>query len=1139
MDDFHALALTWDAQPSDLALPVSITPSTHYLSDRQALRTAGDQTLITQLVYLLATASDQPLPAATHPVPIAEFSLLGQWGEAFCKAINQEDFLDWAHAQQFDFHSLRIHGSRLSVIAAGRAEVFTLADASPWWSFANPIIYLSQLVDPAGLGMPYIGPQLSDPARSLPLDLTLAFHGYPMPANRLQAQTIVDELRALHSFPGFDDSGRSKSMILSELSQQRLDLLQLAAALEVNVEGFSAMTIYRTRVQLTSDSLLSRSLKEACSLLQSILVDNTLDSSSDMPVLYYFDFRQQVLQLQHHAEQIDLQPLVPATPDHRWERLGLLAEKLRADVYPDHSLSLAGVMQAYELERPLTVQATLALAQRLHQWPVAASPVVLSTARSFSELYRYRQYVGLLNDRHTVRSALSKVIDGGQLEGADGLEMLITGDPDTLQATVSKAYAHLNELTDDPEFLAIRARYRIAADSHVTLNATGGIGAYGMDGSWKSLSEAVMDHPRLSLLALQLKPVAVRAGGLLRTNDTLCLTQALRLLNFKVPTTLDEARITLKRLSVSQPLPAHQGHYWRALKPSASAQPTAWRLSTVEQQQIVTISEQFVQDKDEHLFEYLAYPLVQAKSITDVRAEADFLMIRLLASPHAQPLGEQLMNALHWHGSHASERTGRGSRSALLAAALILSLDPHPDANPTRLNAIDWHDDYYWGESVPFVRLQIESSLRRLSAGVAALAAHLLLCQKAPPLLVRGIPDAAPYLSSQAWVLFRQYVTYMERVMPGSSRQLGFIQIMQLAHLPPEGSWNSFLGSAEAAWPILEWGVVNGVLAPQPRYGALAVNQAFEALNGQRERLRSTVEAFAVPSVSLREAALNDLRNIYPDNTRLQARVLSRPGAQPATRYSLVDLHMAGRLEATAPHWHSSDIDVDYAQMAAQFSRLSPIHALFQADFTQKLEQLKAAYVQSILYGLSHLTLPRRAALEYGEVRLFSLGLDPQVGRFGVLVYASFYSNHDFYECLPKHLLIRPRRDLDYRQVLQATRNGLAQPWMRFDWPAYAEGTRPAPLAQTAVASELSIRPLDSEFVEVDTLPALDAQGRRVPRTFDSPRSHALANAIVAHLLHAGQALREQARQPVSLAQALSDEDPWADYLRRAALAPQ
>ncbi|RQO46184.1 hypothetical protein [Pseudomonas sp. KBW05] len=1150
MDDFQALALSWDDLPSDTALPVTSRPTEAFLNERRNLRTEGDQVLIAQLIERLLLPSSQARLLSLLPIPVPEASLLGQWCAVFYKAINQHDFIAWAVAQGFDFGTLRVHDSALHVTARGTPKVFTLADTSDWWRLANPIIYISQLVDPTGRGMPYIGPQIPNRAPGLPLDLCLAFHGYPLPANRLQEQTIIEELRGLGGFPGFDDNGRSKSMVYSELHQQLLDYQQLANALDALVGAantFSPLEIYRTRLHLTSGSRLARTLKEAAGLLQSILDDNDLSAPSNATALHYFDRQQQVLCLWPPAPGHETRTVVPAVPDTRWYRLGLLSEQLGVDVFSDQSLSIGSALQAYAIERPLNQAAIGSLVQHLREWPAPALPVVLNTARSFSELYRYRQYVGLLNDRHTLRSALSSVIDGGMLEGIDGLDRSITGDPDTLHATLNKAYAQLRVLTDDPDFLAIRATQRIAPTSHILFSASGGIGANGLDGKWKSLTDAVMDHPRLSLQALLLKEVAAKAGGYLRTNDTVTLDQALRLYAVKVPDTLDEARVTLQRLAVSQPLPAGQGHYWRALKPVSGAQPSAWTLSVLQCQQITTISERFMADREGTLFECLGHPLVAGKTVADVRAQADFLMIRLLASPLAQQLGDDLTGALRWHGGHARERTERGSRSALILAALILDLVSEPQAHPTRLNTLDWHADYYWGEPAEFVRDQIEGSLYRLSAPVRPLAAHLILSEKSPHLLVRDIPDGTPGLSSQAWVLYRQYVTYMEHVIPGSSRQLTYAQIMFLARLAPEGSWKTFLSSTEATWPILEWALVNGVLAPKPRHGTRAINLAIEALNDQRTRLASTLETFTQPIVSMRQTALADLRSVYPDNPRLEDRVFVEAGHVVTTatgpKYSLVDLHMADSLDPASHQWHSSDPAIDYQELAKQLPLLRRINQAYFQAFDQKLEQLKAAYGEAIRYWLSHLTLPRREALEYGLIQFFSLSRHApdtsvaDVGRFGVLVYAEFYSNRDFYEIFPRHLLIRCRRDLNYRQVVQALNIPGGQPWMRFDWLAYRQGTQPINESLTGAATDLVINKLDTELPAATELPPLDTQGRRVPRTLDSPRAHALTAVIVdQHLLHEGLALRETARLPITLAQAVSGADPWADYLHSVVL---
>ena len=66
---------------------------------------------------------------------------------------------------------------------------------------------------------------------------------------------------------------------------------------------------------------------------------------------------------------------------------------------------------------------------------------------------------------------------------------------------------------------------------------------------------------------------------------------------------------------------------------------------------------------------------------------------------------------------------------------------------------------------------------------------------------------------------------------------------------------------------------------------------------------------------------------------------------------------MAGELDATSKHWHSSDRAIKYREMAKRFHLLGQINTLFSNAFNQKLEQLKAAYRESLCQGMSHLPL--------------------------------------------------------------------------------------------------------------------------------------------------------------------------------------
>ena len=1150
MEDFRALAQTSDTSAGDTALPVTYNPSATYLNERQALRVAGDQALLEQLINRLSPAAGQALSLPSRPVPIAEHSLLGQWCKVFIKAINGKGFIAWARAQGFDLNTLRLQGSTLRVRAHGQLKVLNLADASAWWALANPIIYICHVVDPMTLGWPYIDATTDMTALTLPLNLTLAFHGLPVPANRLQALTLVEELRALQDFPGFDSSGRSTSSLYAELREQARDYLQLADVLRPLAEdqdSLSGLDIYRRRLQLTSDSRLARHLKEAAALLQAINAESDPCSTTEASGSLYFDYQRKRLCVAGRDDKGELEPEVAGTRDARWHRLAALSEQLHIDIYPDQSLSVAAALHAYAIAPPLDAPATTALAQRLRQWPAPAVPVVLSSARAFTELYYAIQYVGLLNDHFTLCSALAKLISGGVLQGPDGLGMFISGDPDTLQALVNKACARLRVLTDDPAFLAIRRRERIAPSSHVLLEASGSVGAIDLDGNWKLLTDAVMNEPDLATLLPPLKKLAAKTGGDLRTNGLISLGQALTMYKVILPDTLPEARQTLRRLELSPPFPPGQDYYWRALKPLDDAQPSAWKLLALHRQPILTVNATFMAGQAVPLFEYLGRAGLAGKSVADVRAEADFLMVRLLASPLAQQLGEALATALQWHGN----------RNGLILAALILSLDPQPQAHPTRLNYFDWHDADCWGEPVSFVRYQIEVSLQGLSPLVAALAAHLVLCEKSPQLLVRDLPEITPYLSSQAWVLLRHRVAWMEQVVPGSSRLLNYEHTMTLANFTPENSWKAYLAGRHAKGPILDWAVANGVLAPKTRHDALEFTRALTALNGQRARLTSTLQAFAKPIVTLRQTALEDLRRVYPDNNLLETPVLmwlpehspfseegQFEGVHTGPKYSFVDLHMAASLDITSNRWHSSNKAIKYREMAKRFYLLGQINGIFANAFNQKLEQLQAAYGESIRCGLADLTLPRREALEYGEVQFFTLSrpssradTPAEVGRLGILVYVTYYSDEHLYEFFPRQLLIRPRRDIDYAQLMHAVKAATPQPWMRFDWPAYAHGAKPAEIAATAPSTDLLISRLNRDLPAATDIPAQDALGRRVPRTFDSARSKALTRVIIEHhLLHDGLAWRTKARLPITLQAAASGRDPWAEYLRDVAL---
>ena len=1152
MDGSLTLALSpEDYSPENLAF-ADISYTTAELSERDDLRRLGDRELIAQLLPILEAAV---VPAADTAVSVSDLALLGQWGDMFTKAINSAPFLEWADKRQLDFSTLRVRSGALEGQAYLQPTVqrFTLADNSGWWTVANPIIFIAQLTDPADLGMPYLGDRITNTERRLSLDRVLAFYGYPMPTNRPQALVISEELRAADAFPSIDSVGQNRSLLHGERLNQQRDVQLLATTLESLVD-FSGLELFSTRVHLTSGSLLARTVKEAARHLKVIIEENGEGESARLAG-YFFDHARHVVSVLPNRlkGEFQVRDLRPKTPDLRWHTLCRLADKLNTDIYPDHSLSLATCMQIYEIER-ITSQAALApLVTRLRQWQIAPAPTLHAAARSLDERYIYNRFIGVLNDRHTLRDALNRIADSGVLQGPQGLNAIIPIDTETLHAKLLPGRQALQALVNQPPFAAILKAHHIDPSSHVLLSTDSGIGARDTEGVWKSLTQAVLADSRLAPLANRLKTLAGEVGGELRTNDSISLLQALRLYGIPLPSTPEDARLLARRWTITVPHPMYESNYWRALTPAQASQPIGWTLSIQDRQQVLATSTRFLADTELSLFEYLSQPVLHGKSLADIRAEADLLLSRLIASPRAQQLAGQLAQAVQWQGREASVSGGHANRSALLWAALILSLDPTLDTYNGQINGLDLTAPYFWGESCTFVRSYVESSFRGVAPGTAALAAHLMLCGQAPQLLVRNIPDSLPYMATQTWVLFQQYATYLEQRIPGAARQMSHDEILYLAYLPPRGSWKLFLDTPQATPPILAWAATNAVLPRQKRYTGTQTNSAITALNAVRTRLHEAQANFSVKIPSLRVIALETLKKVYPQQTSLDDLTWSRATQDTVTsrrelthtpvsesKYSFVDLYIANELDARSSRWVSSDTRMSYPDMARRFAQLAPFNQVFANAFDAHVARLQAAYREYLQNAFSALSLPRREALEYGKVELFALRSGPGlVGVFGVIVCASFYWDRHVYECFPKYLLLRPRRDLDYATLVAAAASpDQAVPNLAVDWPAYARGTEPSGQTPAPTGPGLYISQLDSHFAEVEDLPQADAEGHRIPRSFDSPRSQALAALIIEHHYLQGSAPLHALATLVSTLETISSTpDPWNEYLLNMALA--
>lgn len=1122
----------------------NISPSALDLITRQALRLKDDQVLIAELIAGLVSLVAQGTTPATEPILISvpEHTMLGQWARLYCNAIGRPAFREWASHHDLELASLLFRGGDLQAsILEGTVKTpytFTLDKDSDWWRVANPILEVVQIIDTIGAGLPFMENPAEGP-RQLPLKLILPFYGYPVPNNHLQAQVILEEIHALDTLPGVDESGRLKSTLRKRLAEEQRDYQQLADALQAllapGIDGGSPydwLQLYLQRFSLDSDSMLSSTLKDAARLLKGVTEGaEFLSLNPRIPGVaarYYYSIGQKAVAAVTGAREVITSPIDRSsdTPlNQQWDELERLANLAHTDILPDASLSLAALLTVYRLPRPASAEEAQALVEQLRATTAVTFPYVSSAAHSVAAVSKHKRHIAVLNDRYNMQAALKSITLDTQLNSTlDMTFNLASGSP--FSALIEKGAQLLSNLRHEQAFQRLSATRQFNPARAYVLSADGDLNGYALDDTPKVLTRADTALSNLTSMAEPLLELARQCGGRISTDGQVSVRQLLNLYQVALPGSRNEARITARLLAITTLKSPRHGNYWRALQGAP--------LLAAQRKQVLQTVAAFLPNQDVKLFDYLSEAIVGDKTNGQVRTEAALLLHQLLASPPAQALAARLAETVAWYGEHASATNTRASRNELLFAALILSLDP--DAGTKRATVIghDLTDSYNWGLTFSEVLDTVEAMVRlKLSrANAVPMAAHLLLAGVAPEFLVRDIPDEMSYMSSHTWVHFKQYVDMIEAETPGASRAMSFTDFMAMIY---------FIAPSRrvrrGTLPITDWAVANGVLAHSSDARSTAdKNRAIAALNEQLNRLQVSAEQLESPDTSLYEMAVQDLQRVFPGNLYLEQLIMQwRPtpgapaGTSPAaglaagTAVSLAQLHMAGQLTKDTTHWRPTLKELDFASMAQHFDKLSALHTDFAITFEKRSAELRTALVQSIVYWMSQLPLPGREAMEYGDLQFHHLR-QPQPGasqgRYGVLVLSHYFGDRHFYEFFPKQLKVARLSSLTYQAFANAgNAKGSKLP---IDWSAYHLGTNPVEHAHATVIAQ--------RFAH---LPAVYGPRPAVPNTFNSPRSLAIAATIIdKHVLTGIVQVRQATRQPVALADAIGGRDHATDFLR-------
>lgn len=955
---------------------------------------------------------------------------------------------------------------------------------------------------------------------------------------------------------------------------------------------------YRRRIKLDSGSMLAQTMNSALRVLQGLSIKLNVGRAS-APTGYYFSrIEQTLMEIDRFAvpKPVAADRLSAPQVAGDFSELAAQAEKLGSDVHPDGCFSLAFVLAAYELEAPTDAAEVRALILSLGQSTELSTPYVHASAHSTAALLRHRRYIGLLNNRYWMGFELETLSSGkADTETVSTAAPNVSIDPDSPLAELTEfGRKELLAVMESDEFRRIRTAEKIDPAGHVLVSGSGYVGAWRLDGSWADLDHAVRAVAVLADKFKSLALIAKRAGGALRSSGEVTLEQMLKFYSFGAPVTALQARSLAQRLRAIPLRPRSSVEYWNALGgifASVSSPLLARRLQIIEEpehfmprigtslyywsalkrvevtvvlsasqrQQVQAAAVHFMAGREGVLFDYLAETVVRGKTGESVRAEADLLFSQMLAGPRAQKLAGLLTRAVTWQGEQAAHAITRAGRHSLVLAAVILSLDPQAGQSRNRVAGVDLADERFWADSYGNLLRSVETRLKShcsMSADAAPLAAHLLLSGIAPEFLVRDIPEEMAYMTGLVWVHFKHCVAYLEGKYPGSSRRLTFGNIMsgdKLRSMKPE-----YWSLKEFTGPVIDWASANGLL---PKNRELFTDAEFatakRALLTQFDALETAIASFHRVVATRRDLALADLRRVYPGNEVLEQKVLARlpvdsqgsreTGAEQelsVQKASLLDLHLSGQLASASNRWYSTSGSLNYSLMAERFHLLGDVNRSYGEVFVTQEAELWSAYAQALRYCVSLLSLSHRKRLEYGALTLFGVSQSEAgaatKGRFGIVVLCRHPAFPDCtYEFFPGQLMIVERPDLNAQSLLgatetvsgQASAKSLPPRPLPLDWGAYGKGELPKPDVTSTIILEAF-----GHFAPATAQASADANVLTVPQTLTSFRIRSLVSDILSNTLFAASlGLRASAGSAISLEEAISGRDPWADYLQRAA----
>ncbi|WP_147407008.1 hypothetical protein [Pseudomonas sp. 91RF] len=492
------------------------------------------------------------------------------------------------------------------------------------------------------------------------------------------------------------------------------------------------------------------------------------------------------------------------------------------------------------------------------------------------------------------------------------------------------------------------------------------------------------EQKQIALLA----QCAIKTGGLVWDSHEGSLAQWLKFNELDVPNTVGGCKKLIEHLNLVIPAAEPLGNYWGQIRGEDELSVV---LTAEEKNRIKTHTATLIPDGVRLLNKISEEAGVSL--ISDKRSIARTIR-SILAHEKVQSLASRLNQLLGWYGTKEGESVTSQDLSQLMVTAVILDLDV-ADANQRR-NVVCGYDLYQVSNADlhPDVILKdFESHLvaaRSVAPETSAMAAYIMLAEQAPEFLVSNIGEEMT-IGSIAWINFCATVATLELKLPGSVRLMDASAVQNASAIEPCSQNLRELQSVALVDPILDWGLVNGIVTHEKLESN--AREALDLLLARYEvhtnLLSRAVNDLAKPLPDKQIIALELLKAALPTCDFLEQNVLYennaskllnshldftpdglRENTQPVAR-SMVEVYASGELQLN--RWDVKDGSSIFRQFGAPLYALPSIKPFVITKTKKWYAALKDAQGTLLKLAVSRMPSADRQVFLNSDISVFTL----------------------------------------------------------------------------------------------------------------------------------------------------------------------